>query len=140
MIEGGGLNAAGDPAHILWFVHADKGLLNLPRTARTMGARSLSMRSRNASDPCHGAIDSLDGHVLHGPATAPLAHLGWRRAGATRIAVQSLSVARTRPELVRSGPADAAIRGADTTGITFLLLLTVNGSRNRRAVQAPWRW
>lgn len=93
MIDGGGLNAAGKPARVGWLANAESGLVALAANSSDDGCTvALDPTTLKFIDPCHGAMYALDGHVLHGPATSPLAHLGWREVGPDRIAVQSLTV------------------------------------------------
>jgi len=92
MVDGGGLNAAGKPAQVGWLVHTESGLAALAADSPDDGcAVAFDLATERFMDPCHGAMFALDGQVLHGPATAPLAHLGWRSVGANKIAVQSLT-------------------------------------------------
>ena len=92
MVDGGGLNAAGKPAQVGWLVHTEGGLAALAADSPDDGcAVAFDSATVRFIDPCHGAIFALDGQVLHGPATAPLAHLGWRSISANAIAVQSLA-------------------------------------------------
>lgn len=94
MIDGGGLNAAGNPARVGWFANTESGLVALAADSSDDGcAVAFDSSALRFMDPCHGAMYALDGHVLRGPATASLAHLGWREVGADRIAVQSVSIA-----------------------------------------------
>jgi hypothetical protein len=94
MIDGGGLNAAGSPAQVGWLVNADSGLVALAADSSDDGCLVAFDSNRlNFMDPCHGATYALDGRVLHGPASEPLAHLGWRQVRADRIAVLSMSIA-----------------------------------------------
>lgn len=96
MIDGGGLNAVGKPAQVGWLVHADSGFVALAANSSDDGCTvGFDPASQSFMDPCHGAIYALDGQVLHGPATSPLAHLGWRKVGADSIAVRSLTVPTT---------------------------------------------
>jgi hypothetical protein len=96
MLDGGGLNAAGNPAQVGWLVHSDGGLIALAADSSDDGcAVAFDLPSQRFEDPCHGAMYALDGQVLHGPATSPLAHLGWRNVGTDSIAVQSLTVLAT---------------------------------------------
>lgn len=94
MIDGGGLNAAGNPARVGWLANTESGFVALAADSSDDGCTvAFDSSTLRFMDPCHGAMYALDGHVLHGPATASLAHLGWREVGADRIAVQSVSIA-----------------------------------------------
>jgi Rieske Fe-S protein len=94
MIDGGGLNAAGKPAQVGWLANTGGGFVALAASSSDDGcAVAFDSTTLRFMDPCHGAIYALDGHVLHGPATASLAHLGWREVGADKIAVQSVPIA-----------------------------------------------
>jgi Rieske Fe-S protein len=96
MIDGAGLNAAGELARVGWLANADTGFVALAANSSDDGcAVTFDSSTVRFMDPCHGAMYALDGRVLHGPATAPLAHLGWRQVGADRIAVQSRAVPGT---------------------------------------------
>lgn len=93
MIDGGGLNAAGKPAQVGWLTNTESGLVVLAANSSDDGCSvTFDPTMQRFMDPCHGAMYALDGHVLHGPATTPLAHLGWREMGPDRIAVQSLNI------------------------------------------------
>lgn len=94
MTDGGGLNIAGNPAQVGWLVYADNGLVALAANSSDDGCNvTLDPAGEVFMDPCHGAEYALDGHVRHGPAQAPLAHLSWRKVGVTTIAVRSTKAA-----------------------------------------------
>jgi len=96
MIDGGGLNAAGNPAWVGWLANTESGFVALAAdSSDDRCAVAFDSSTLYFVDPCNGARYALDGQVLHGPATASLAHLGWREVGADRIAVQSVTIAAT---------------------------------------------
>jgi Rieske Fe-S protein len=93
MIDGGGLNAAGKPTWMGWLVNTGGRFEALAANSSDDGCAVISdATSQRFEDPCHGAAYAIDGHVLRGPATTSLSHLGWRVVAADRIAVESLAV------------------------------------------------
>lgn len=83
LASGGGDNAVGDPAFAGWVIRGsktgDKTLVfavNCPHLGCSVGFDS---QLNVFKCPCHGSRFALDGAVIKGPATAPMAHLSWNQ-------------------------------------------------------------
>jgi Rieske Fe-S protein len=80
MADGGGDNAPGDLAFGGYVVkHGESAptvyAINCPHLGCSYG---FDAPNKKFACPCHGSQFRLDGSVLQGPATAPLAHLSWK--------------------------------------------------------------
>ncbi len=82
MADGGGDNAPGELAFGGYVVNPGDGksvqvfAINCSHLGCSIG---LNSAAKSFDCPCHGSRFNLDGSVLHGPATAPLAHLAWKQ-------------------------------------------------------------
>jgi Rieske Fe-S protein len=82
MATGGGGNAAGDPAFGGFVVNPGEGAgiqvfaSRCPHLGCSFG---FDQASKIFKCPCHGSQFNLRGDVIHGPATAGLAKLAWKK-------------------------------------------------------------
>lgn len=82
MATGGGQNAPGDPTFGGYLVNPAAGeqievfAVRCPHLGCSFG---FSQADGIFKCPCHGSQFDLHGNVIHGPATAPLAKLAWKR-------------------------------------------------------------
>ena len=78
---GGGQNAAGDLAFAGYAVKEQSGKINVfATTCPHLGCSvALNKDAKRFDCPCHGSQFALNGDVIHGPATAPLAELTWKK-------------------------------------------------------------
>lgn len=85
MATGGGGNAVGDPTFGGFLVNPGSGAqaevfaIRCPHLGCSYG---FDQSAKIFKCPCHGSQFNLRGDVIHGPATAPLAKLAWRRGSA----------------------------------------------------------
>ena len=79
MIDGGGDNAPGDYAFGGFVVKAGSKVNVFAVNCSHLGCSiAINKDAKRFECPCHGSIFALNGDVLHGPAAAPLSHLGWK--------------------------------------------------------------
>jgi Rieske Fe-S protein len=77
---GGGNNQVGDPTFGAYAVNTGHGITVLSVTCTHLGCSvSLDKQAKLFKCPCHGSQFNLDGNVVHGPATAPLSKLAWKK-------------------------------------------------------------
>jgi Rieske Fe-S protein len=82
MATGGGGNSPGDPAFGGFIVNPGDGspvevfASRCPHLGCSFG---FDQNAKIFKCPCHGSQFSLRGKVIHGPATAPLAKLAWKK-------------------------------------------------------------
>ncbi len=84
MKDGGGDNAAGDPAFGGFVVKDEQGRVNVFAVNCSHLGCSIALQPGDSffQCPCHGSQFYLDGSVKHGPAVAPLSHLNWKPGSA----------------------------------------------------------
>lgn len=91
MKDGGGDNAPGKLSFGGWVTRTgdqtEVYAINCPHLGCSY---NFNPQARTFDCPCHGSRFRLDGSVLHGPATAPLAHLSWTRVADDEIALDGL--------------------------------------------------
>ena len=79
MLDGGGANAAGDPAFGGYVAKLGGKPVVLAVNCSHLGCSVNFNKDAHTFDcPCHGSRFKLDGGVIHGPAVYPLSHLGWK--------------------------------------------------------------
>ena len=80
MADGGENNSPGDPT-FGGFVTRDAGQLRVfAITCPHLGCSyAFDQGKQHFVCPCHGSEFGLDGHLIKGPATAPLSHLTWQQ-------------------------------------------------------------
>ena len=77
---GGGNNQVGDPTFGGYAVNSGNGIKVFSVTCSHLGCSvAINKDAKRFDCPCHGSQFALDGHVIHGPAAAPLAKLAWKR-------------------------------------------------------------
>lgn len=94
MADGGENNAPGDPT-FGGFVTRDGGQLRVfAITCPHLGCSyAFDDGKQHFVCPCHGSEFGLDGHIIHGPATAPLSHLTWQQGpGINEIDIDGTSI------------------------------------------------
>jgi Rieske Fe-S protein len=82
MATGGGGNSAGDPAFGGFVVNPGAGApveVFASRCPHLGCSFAFDTNSKSFKCPCHGSQFNLRGEVIHGPATAPLAKLAWKK-------------------------------------------------------------
>lgn len=80
MIDGGGVNKAGNPTYGGFITKVGGRVHALAITCPHLGCSyGFDQGNNRFLCPCHGSQFSLAGEVLHGPATSPLSHLAYRR-------------------------------------------------------------
>lgn len=84
MATGGGQNSAGDPTFGGFLVNEGGGQINVFATRCPHLGCSVGFDTTAGifKCPCHGSQFNIKGDVIHGPATAPMARLAWRRGSA----------------------------------------------------------
>ena len=94
MADGGENNSPGDPT-FGGFVTRESGQLRvLAITCPHLGCSyAFDQGKQHFVCPCHGSEFGLDGHVIKGPATAPLSHLTWEQGpGVNEIDIDGTSI------------------------------------------------
>jgi menaquinol-cytochrome c reductase iron-sulfur subunit len=94
MLDGGGDNAPGDPAFsgyaVKWQGKVNVFAVNCSHLGCSI---NLDTAGKKFACPCHGSQFNLAGDVIHGPAIAPLSHLGWKQGGSpNEIVVQGMQL------------------------------------------------
>jgi len=80
MLDGGGDNAKGDLAYGGYMVNNAGKLTCFAINCSHLGCSiQINPQAKTFDCPCHGSRFNLDGSVVHGPAVAPLSHLGWKQ-------------------------------------------------------------
>jgi len=80
MTDGGGDNAAGDLAYGGYAVNNAGKMTVFAINCSHLGCSiQINPGAKTFDCPCHGSRFHLDGSVAHGPAVAPLSHLGWKQ-------------------------------------------------------------
>lgn len=94
MIDGGGDNYPGKVSFGGYVIKTGGQLLVLSLTCSHLGCSVQWTPSKKTFNcPCHGSIFNIDGHVVHGPATAPLSHYSWKKGSSpTEILVQGYAL------------------------------------------------
>lgn len=94
MTDGGGDNAPGDYAFGGYVVKSGSGTKVFAVNCSHLGCSiALNKNAKRFECPCHGSMFALDGTVIHGPAVAPLSHLGWKPGDAAdTITVKGVSL------------------------------------------------
>jgi Rieske Fe-S protein len=90
MQDGGGDNGPGKVAFAGYAVrHGSETSVFAINCSHLGCSIALNPEAKRFDCPCHGSEFTLDGQVLHGPATAPLSHLAWKQgADPTQILVE----------------------------------------------------
>lgn len=90
----GGDNVAGEPAFKGWLVKLGSQIKVFATNCSHLGCSvNLSSNKDRFECPCHGSQFGLNGSVLHGPATAPLAIFKWEKGTAdNEIVIQGLKL------------------------------------------------
>jgi Rieske Fe-S protein len=90
MQDGGGDNGPGKVAFAGFAVrHGSETSVFAINCSHLGCSIALSTEAKRFDCPCHGSQFSLDGQVLHGPATSPLSHLAWKQGDdPTKIVVE----------------------------------------------------
>lgn len=98
MTTGGGDNAPGDPCFGGFVVKPEQGspLEAFSNHCPHLGCSvAFDTSAHIFKCPCHGSEFDIHGNVIHGPAVAPLARLGWHRgAHPNQIVVKSLLIGK----------------------------------------------
>lgn len=94
MADGGGDNAAGDPAFKAFMINMGGKQTAFAVNCSHLGCSvALNKDAKRFECPCHGSQFHLDGTVLKGPATAPLSRLKWTPGDAPdQIVVEGISL------------------------------------------------
>jgi Rieske Fe-S protein len=80
MLDGGGDNAKGDLAFAGYAVKTQGKVNVFAVNCSHLGCSiAINQDAKRFDCPCHGSQFHLNGTVLHGPAAAPLSHLGWKQ-------------------------------------------------------------